>query len=89
MTVRRELSPLAFANQAKLNAVDAYAEVISAAMQHDAEIALEEDAGDYEPQSHSAGGRERGSTSDPQAFISDIREYDIPYYLRVAIDNRK
>lgn len=33
-----------------------------------------------------SGGRRPGSISDASDFIVDIREYDVPYHVRVAID---
>ncbi|EDR01015.1 uncharacterized protein LACBIDRAFT_312780 [Laccaria bicolor S238N-H82] len=82
LTVRRDILPLAQANSAKRDAVDAYAEVIreTAAM----DIEMEDEAWATSVQPGRGGG---GRDSDPREGIIDIREYDIPYYLRVAIDN--
>lgn len=68
--VRRVLLPAAKQNLAKMSVADTYAEVIAAA-----------DMGmDDEPIASKAGG---GNGLDQ---IVDIREYDIPYTIRVAID---
>ncbi|KAF5354069.1 hypothetical protein D9756_007250 [Leucocoprinus leucothites] len=81
LAVRRDIVPLAQTNGAKRDAVDAYAEVINATtggaiMDIDFE-------GDLGEQSLKSSARER----DPRECIIDVREYDVPYYLRVAIDN--
>lgn len=92
LTVRRDVMPLALANSAKLDAVDAYAEVVNAAASASVSIEIPDEwsneAGTSEGMSRNstagaAGGRDR----DPREGIIDIREYDVPYYLRVAIDN--
>ncbi|KZS89156.1 DUF1744-domain-containing protein [Sistotremastrum niveocremeum HHB9708] len=70
LTVRRDLLPLAQANAAKIDAVDAYAEVVHAEMH----IEIDEDV------------EASKAAKDPRDAIIDIREYDVPYYLRVAID---
>ena len=85
LTVRRDLLPLALANGAKRDAVDAYAEVLRSTA--DAEMDIEFDEGEgasfggKKPKAFGAGDQ------DPRECIIDIREYDVPYYLRVAIDN--
>jgi len=86
LTVRRDVAPLAIANGAKRDAVDAYAEVVNATIDASTRIEIDGDFGDdqdAETQGTAAGGRDR----DPRDAIIDIREYDVPYYLRVAIDN--
>ena len=86
LTVRRDVAPLAIANGAKRDAVDAYAEVVNATTDASTRIEIDGDFGDdqdAETQGTAAGGRDR----DPRDAIIDIREYDVPYYLRVAIDN--
>lgn len=76
--------PLALANSAKRDAVDAYAEVIRATTDASMDIQFEDDDGEM-------GSRPRKFTAtrdqDPREFIIDVREFDVPYYLRVAIDN--
>ncbi|KAF8518703.1 hypothetical protein BU17DRAFT_90783 [Hysterangium stoloniferum] len=86
LTVRRDMLPLALANGKKMDAVDAYAEVVNA------EVAMRVQV-DGEGE-HTAWGLEADVTNgngskdkDPREAIIDIREYDVPYYLRVAIDN--
>ncbi|KAK0199787.1 hypothetical protein DFS33DRAFT_1388090 [Desarmillaria ectypa] len=81
LSVRRDLLPLALENSSKRDAVDAYAEVVSAAADG-ASMGVELD-GELE----ALGGKgPRARDMDPQECIIDIREYDVPYYLRVAID---
>ncbi|KZT02860.1 DUF1744-domain-containing protein [Laetiporus sulphureus 93-53] len=84
LAVRRDLMPLALANSAKLDAVDAYAEVVnstaSMSIEIEGEWSTEIDAGSS---SRRPGARDK----DPREGIIDIREFDVPYYLRVAIDN--
>ena len=77
LTVRRDIMPLALANSAKRDAVDAYAEVLSATAGASMDIEIEGDFG----VSHSTRNQ------DPREGIIDVREFDVPYYLRVAIDN--
>ncbi|GAA5968501.1 hypothetical protein JCM11641_007661 [Rhodosporidiobolus odoratus] len=84
-SVRRELLPIATKNREMLDAVDTYAEVIAgetnyAAMDYD----MEDGFGKSESFVKGAGGS--GPTGNPPDAILDIREYDVPYYLRVAID---
>ncbi|KAL0958719.1 hypothetical protein HGRIS_014049 [Hohenbuehelia grisea] len=83
LSVRRDVMPIALENGAKRDAVDAYAEVVSAAAGASMDINFEADewnaAGVNAGRSHNNG--------DPWECIIDIREYDVPYYLRVAIDN--
>ncbi|KAE9408685.1 hypothetical protein BT96DRAFT_913819 [Gymnopus androsaceus JB14] len=84
LNVRRDMLPLALANGAKRDAVDAYAEVVNATSAGLAsmDIAFEQDGWGNTGSSKNAGFRE-----DARDAIIDIREYDVPYYLRVAIDN--
>ncbi|KAJ7293865.1 hypothetical protein C8J57DRAFT_1112502 [Mycena rebaudengoi] len=83
LSVRREILPLALANSAKRDAVDAYAEVVSATAGASMDIEFEGGWEDMGGRSGKAGSRDK----DPREGIIDIREYDVPYYLRVAIDN--
>ncbi|KAI0300525.1 DUF1744-domain-containing protein [Multifurca ochricompacta] len=78
LTVRRDIMPLALANGAKRNAIDAYAEVVNATESHymDTDGLLDAEVG-------TSTARDR----DPRDGIVDIREFDVPYYLRVAMDN--
>lgn len=94
LSVRKELLPIAKAAQKKLSAVDTYADVLSAASAAAASASIEiemdanaESAG-LAGDDGWTGGRKRAAASalDPAECLVDIREYDIPYYLRVAID---
>lgn len=85
-TVRRELLPIATKNRETLDAVDTYAEVIAgetnyAAMDYDMEDGFGHSEGFVK-----GGGAGQQAPSNPPDSILDIREYDVPYYLRVAID---
>lgn len=83
LTVRRDLMPLALANSAKLDAVDAYAEVVNSAANATTSIEIETEWDAEAGPSHGRIGRDK----DPREGIIDIREYDVPYYLRAAMDN--
>ncbi|EXJ93729.1 DNA polymerase epsilon catalytic subunit A [Capronia coronata CBS 617.96] len=74
LSVRRTIMPIAEKNKEKVNAMDTYAEVASANAGFD--IYDEENAGN----TRSSG------VADASDFILDIREYDVPYHVRVAID---
>ncbi|KIY72932.1 hypothetical protein CYLTODRAFT_485908 [Cylindrobasidium torrendii FP15055 ss-10] len=86
LSVRREIVPLALENSANRSAVDAYAEVVSATASGNLnggasmDIELEGEFGG------GRGGAGSGRDIDPRESIIDVREYDVPYYLRVAID---
>ena len=77
LTVRRDIVPLALANSAKRDAVDAYAEVVSATAGASVDIEMDGEI----------GATSAARNQDPREGIIDVREYDVPYYLRVAIDN--
>jgi DNA polymerase epsilon subunit 1 len=79
LAVRRDIAPLALANGAKRDAIDAYAEVIAAASTN---VEFE---GEWAEASRSSTGNYKDR--DAPSCIVDIREFDVPYYLRVAIDN--
>ncbi|KAF2459389.1 DNA polymeras-like protein epsilon [Lineolata rhizophorae] len=66
--------PVAERNRKKTNAMDTYAEMASA----DAGIDIFDDEQDYEKRTH--------GIVDASDFITDIREYDVPYHVRVSID---
>lgn len=87
LTVRRDVMPLALANSAKLDAVDAYAEVVNAVASAAVSIDIPEEWGDEAGTSASASRGAGSRDKDPREGIIDIREFDVPYYLRVAIDN--
>lgn len=83
--VRRELLPIATKNREQLDAVDTYAEVIAGESRFGASMEYDmEDGG--ERQSFAQVGAGAGVSGQASDNILDIREYDIPYYLRVAID---
>ena len=82
--VRRELLPIVEKNMAALDAIDAYAEVING----DADVEMGYADEDGEGGFIAKASRVIGGSS-PGDLIIDIREYDIPYYLRVAIDKGK
>lgn len=81
LSVRRDIVPLALENSAKRDAVDAYAEVVSATASGAASMDIE-----LEGELGMLGGKGPGRDVDPRESIIDVREYDVPYYLRVAID---
>ncbi|KAG5221120.1 DNA polymerase epsilon catalytic [Salix suchowensis] len=92
--VRRDIMPLALENSAKRDAVDVYAEVINSTsgFGHGTEDALagvdiqfEDEGGDRRRVARGPGAG--AGDKDPRECIIDIREYDVPYYLRVSIDN--
>ncbi|KAG8816446.1 DNA polymerase epsilon catalytic subunit [Serendipita sp. 399] len=90
LTVRRDIMPLALANSAKMNAIDAYAEVIKAEAASTRIVVNGEDAPSaaWSMDVDSISETKKGSGDrDPREGIIDIREFDVPYYLRVAIDN--
>ncbi|KAF9359459.1 DNA polymerase epsilon catalytic subunit [Mortierella sp. AD094] len=72
LSVRKVVLPAAKENQSKMSALDTYAEVVSASL----DMSL-----DPEPVSSSTR-----SAGDGLDYIVDIREYDVPYTIRVAID---
>jgi DNA polymerase elongation subunit (family B) len=81
LAVRRELLPIATKNRDKMDAVDTYAEVIGDSRNMDVDF---EGADDFMDSANKAASA--GRVTNPSDCIIDIREYDVPYYLRVAID---
>ncbi|KAI9489936.1 hypothetical protein BDB00DRAFT_875783 [Zychaea mexicana] len=75
LSVRKILLPAAQKNREKTNAVDTYAEVVS-----------ETNHIRYDPGSGLASMSSRKNFNEAIENIIDIREYDVPYYVRVAID---
>lgn len=63
-----------------MDAIDAYAEVVNATANMQVSM---DDSWTAEAESSTSKSR----NTDPRDLIVDIREYDVPYYLRVAIDN--
>ncbi|OAV98876.1 hypothetical protein PTTG_25547 [Puccinia triticina 1-1 BBBD Race 1] len=103
LRVRRDLLAVALSNNAKMDALDSYAEVVKAGRNEFDGMDIEDfDSLDFEGAqdpldgSSSRKGKLRSLVSKsnalqpaatlPSEWIVDIREYDIPYYLRVAID---
>ncbi|KAG0320031.1 DNA polymerase epsilon catalytic subunit [Dissophora globulifera] len=74
LSVRKVLLPAAKANLAKMSILDAYAEVVSASLDMEMGMSIDPD-----PIAKAGGG---GGLD----HIVDIREYDVPYTIRVAID---
>lgn len=74
LNVRKVLMPIAEQNKAKLDAMDTYAEVAAATNGLDM---FDDD------QTFKTGGN---AVLDASDFIVDIREYDVPYHVRVTID---
>lgn len=74
LAVRRAIMPIAEKNKSQTSAMDTYAEVASA----NAGFDLFEDESERD--------RRHTGLADASDFIMDIREYDVPYHVRVAID---
>ncbi|KZF24567.1 DNA polymeras-like protein epsilon [Xylona heveae TC161] len=74
LAVRKVLQPIADKNKKSMNAMDTYAEVASA----NAGFDLFDDEREHD-------ARFTG-IADASDYIVDIREYDVPYHVRVAID---
>ena len=91
LSVRKVVMPIAERNRKKMNAMDTYAEVarsvflLSIILSRRQLISCSMNAGFdiYDDEEH-----EKRSTGfvDASDFIVDIREYDVPYHVRVAID---
>ncbi|KAI9680844.1 MAG: DNA polymerase epsilon catalytic subunit [Caeruleum heppii] len=74
LAVRKFIMPLAEKNKKNVSAMDAYAEVATASAGFD----LYDDTRDEDIR--------KSSVTDASDYIVDIREYDVPYHVRVAID---
>lgn len=83
--VRRELLPLATANASKFTAVDAYADVVGVEAAHAGGGGHDDDEGGGRAWGEDEDARKR-KEKEPADCIIEIREHDIAYYLRVAID---
>ena len=70
MDAKSILSPLVQANQKKMKANDNY----------------EDEDEEQQQQQQPGDPRALTGTSDPLSFICDMREYDVPYSMRVSID---
>ncbi|RFU26627.1 hypothetical protein B7463_g9716, partial [Scytalidium lignicola] len=75
LAARRDIMPIAEKNKKNMNAMDTYAEVASA----NAGFDLFDDSRDDDR-------RLNTSVADASDFIVDIREWDVPYHVRVMID---
>ncbi|KAL7951424.1 DUF1744 domain-containing protein [Trichoderma barbatum] len=76
MAAKRDIMPIAEKNRKNMNAMDAYAEVATT-------------NGDFDLFDNDLRDDERNtstSISEASDFIVDIREYDVPYHVRVMID---
>ncbi|KAM0262465.1 hypothetical protein ACHAQJ_001719 [Trichoderma viride] len=76
MSARRDIMPIAEKNRKNMNAMDAYAEVATTNGDFDL---FDTDLRDDERNTSN-------SISEASDFIVDIREYDVPYHVRVMID---
>ncbi|CAK7270043.1 DNA polymerase epsilon catalytic subunit [Sporothrix epigloea] len=97
MAVRRDIMPIAEANKKGMKAMDTYAEVAGFGNSNNV-IGDDGNAGDYSygydlfdddtRTAHDGDQAPRTNTSVAEAsdFIIDIREYDVPYHVRVLID---
>ncbi|ORY68251.1 DNA polymerase family B [Pseudomassariella vexata] len=72
---RRDIMPVAEKNRKQMGAVDVYAEV-----------AAEQAGFDLFDDSRNDDRRHNASFSDASDYLVDIREYDVPYHVRVMID---
>ncbi|EON97350.1 putative dna polymerase epsilon protein [Phaeoacremonium minimum UCRPA7] len=75
MAARRDIMPIAESNKKGMDAMDTYAEVATA----NVDLDLFDDSRDDDR-------RLNVSIADASDFIVDIREYDVPYHVRVMID---
>ncbi|UKZ76304.1 DNA polymerase epsilon catalytic subunit [Trichoderma virens FT-333] len=76
MAAKRDIMPIAEKNRKNMNAMDAYAEVATT-------------NGDFDLFDNDLRDDDRNmntSISEASDFIVDIREYDVPYHVRVMID---
>ncbi|KAF7724021.1 DNA polymerase epsilon catalytic subunit [Apophysomyces ossiformis] len=74
LAVRKVLLPAVKKNQEKIDAIDTYEEILRETSQ------IKYDDHDY------ISMRSQKSSHEAIENIIDVREYDIPYYIRVAID---
>ncbi|KAK7202921.1 hypothetical protein BZA70DRAFT_86937 [Myxozyma melibiosi] len=74
LNVRRELLPLAEKNRKMLDAMDVYADTMTGGMELDNEFT--------ELSTQTKPSKEVDVTD----FITEVREYDVPYHVRTAID---
>lgn len=74
LSVRKFIMPIAEKNKEKVSAMDTYAEVASASAGFDV----------YDDEE--ANVDKANAITEASDFIVDIREYDVPYHVRVTID---
>ena len=74
LNVRKVIMPIAEKSKDKLGAMDTYAEVATATAGFDI---FDEDA---------VHDKRSNAILEASDFITDIREYDVPYHVRVTID---
>ncbi|KAI4165047.1 MAG: hypothetical protein LQ342_001324 [Letrouitia transgressa] len=74
LNVRKVIMPLAESNKKGMSAMDTYVEIANA----NAGFDLCDDEADQ--------NRRANGISDATEYIVDIREYDVPYHVRVSID---
>ena len=72
--VRKDIMPIAEKNKSSMNAMDTYAEVASANAGFDLFDEVQYDT------------KRNTGILDARDYIVDIREYDVPYHVRVTID---
>lgn len=98
LNVRKDLLAIALKNSSNMDALDTYAEVIKAVRNEFDGMDMEDYdcynlnlSRDPSKKAKAKSMISKSSTvmapaTNPAEWIIDIREYDIPYYLRVAID---
>ena len=74
LSVRKVIMPIAEKNKEKISAMDTYAEVASAGAGFDI----------YDEEAENE--RKSNAILEASDFVTDIREYDVPYHVRVTID---
>ncbi|KAL2151114.1 hypothetical protein VTH82DRAFT_6212 [Thermothelomyces myriococcoides] len=76
MAARKDIMPIAEKNKKGLDAMDTYAEVATANGNFDL----------FDDDPRTDDRRNNSSFAEASDFIVDIREYDVPYHVRVMID---
>ncbi|KAK4155667.1 hypothetical protein C8A00DRAFT_13335 [Chaetomidium leptoderma] len=76
MAARRDIMPIAEKNKKGMDAMDTYAEVATANGNFDL----------FDDDLRTDERRNNASFAEASDFIVDIREYDVPYHVRVMID---
>ncbi|KAK4234746.1 hypothetical protein C8A03DRAFT_37446 [Achaetomium macrosporum] len=76
MAARRDIMPIAEKNKKGMDAMDTYAEVANANGNFDL----------FDEDPRTDDRRNNASFAEASDFIVDIREYDVPYHVRVMID---